>query len=112
MAEKGFVFEDMLKARKIPADVIIYKNGLTYFSVCAMETHGLADKQIMWGENEEEQRLAFQLVDSGRVFRSKKGNVVSCPAGLARRYAGRYIIHREDEVFVLDPVQSGVANES
>lgn len=112
MTEKGFVFENALRTRKTPADVIIYKNGLTYFSVGAMETFELNGKQIMWGENEEDKRLAFRPVDSGRVFRGKKGNVISCPAGMARRYSGCYTIHPEDDVFVLDPVQRGGENES
>lgn len=46
-----FTFEKLKTADKKTADVTIYPNGMVRFSRQAIETYGIFDTDILWGEN-------------------------------------------------------------
>lgn len=98
-----FIFESKTTEPKA-ADVSIYKNGMVRFSRQAIETHGIFDTDILWGENEEKTVLAIQKVSSGRALRGKRKDTTSCPIALAQRYMGKYTLKPDEGVLVLVPV--------
>lgn len=98
-----FIFE-IKKAEKKTADVTIYKNGMVRFSKTAIETYGITDTGILWGEDETEKTLAFRKDQQGRALRGKRMDTTSCPTAIAQRYIGKYTIKVDDGVFVLVPV--------
>lgn len=95
-----FIFESKITKAKT-ADVSIYQNGMVRFSRQAIETHGISDTDILWGENEDKTVLAVRKVSSGRVLRGKRKDTTSCPIAIAQRYAGKYFIKQEEEFLVL-----------
>ena len=98
-----FIFENKTSEKKT-ADVTIYKNGMVRFSRQAIETHGICDTDILWGENQEKTVLAMRKVSSGRALRGKRNDTTSCQMQVAKRDAGKYNLKPDDGVLVLIPV--------
>lgn len=99
-----FIFELVKMPERKTVDVAIYKNGMVRFSRQAIETHGISDTDILWGENEDKTVLAIQKVSSGRVLRGKNKDTTSCPIAIAQRYTGKYTLKPDEGVLVLVPV--------
>lgn len=98
-----FIFESKTPETRV-ADVSIYQNGMVRFSRQAIETHGISDTDILWGENEDKTVLAVQKVSSGRALRGKRKDTTSCPITIAQRYTGKYTLKPDEGVLVLVPV--------
>ena len=95
-----FIFESKT-AEKKTADVTIYENGMVRFSRTAIETYGITDTDILWGEDKYTQTLAFQKVSQGRTFRGPRKDTTSCPLEIAKKYGGKYFIKQDGELFIL-----------
>ena len=72
-----FTFEKLKTADKKTADVTIYQNGMVRFSRQAIETYGISDTDILWGENQDKTVLAMQKVSQGRTLRGKRKDTTS-----------------------------------
>lgn len=97
-----FTFEKLKTAEKKTADVTIYQNGMVRFSRQAIETYGIFDTDILWGENQDKTVLAMQKVSQGRTLRGKRKDTTSCQMQIAKRYAGKYFLKKIGELLVLE----------
>lgn len=97
-----FTFEKLKTADKKTADVTIYQNGMVRFSRQAIETYGISDTDILWGENQDKTVLAMQKVSQGRTLRGKRKDTTSCQMQIAKRYAGKYFLKKIGELLVLE----------
>ncbi len=101
-ASDKFVFEQVEQVAVENPDVTIYKNGLVRFSNSALDQYDLRDAQIVWGENESQDTLAFQKKTPGRVMRGEKKDTTSCPLKIAQRHVGKYMLMEQGGIFVLN----------
>ncbi len=104
MGKYNFIFEVPTKG-KGKSEVIIYEKGTVYISRATVKKLALSGVKLRWGEDKANKILAFKKDEKGRVIREDKSTYLYCPVDVARRYAGRYNIEVEEDVYVLYPVE-------
>lgn len=97
---------DICENRRGKSDVIIYEKGMVYISRAVIKRLGLGGQKLRWGEDKANKTLALKQDLNGRAVREQGVTNFHCPAGVARRYAGRYNLKLEEGVYVLYPAVS------